>query len=122
MRFLILFSFAAVMLFAACDKPSPANTSAPTPTATSSNALATKYVCESGEAVTAFYPSTEKAVVRYKGSEHDMKIDVSGSGARYVGGEFEWWTKGSGPGSEGTLFRHNPDGTSGDIVERCKAA
>lgn len=89
MKFLILFTFAAVMLFVACDKPSPANTNAPTPTAAASNALATKYVCENGEAVTATYPSTEKAAIRYKGSEHDMKIDVSGSSVRYVGVEFE---------------------------------
>ncbi|MGV8923351.1 MAG: MliC family protein, partial [Thermomonas sp.] len=45
----------------------------------------------------------------------------SGSGARYVGSDLEWWTKGSGSGSEGTLLRHQADGTSGEIVESCKA-
>jgi len=48
-----------------------------------------------------------------------MQIAMSASGARYVGGELEWWTKGSGSGSEATLFSHLPDGTSGESVEVC---
>ena len=78
------------------------------------------YRCESGETIAATYPSTEVATVNYKGSHYKMQIAVSGSGARYVGSELEWWTKGSGPESEGTLFRHRADGTSGEIVESCK--
>lgn len=50
-----------------------------------------------------------------------MTIAISASGARYVGGGLEWWTKGSGPGSAGTLFRHVNDGT-GEIVEQCVQA
>ena len=77
------------------------------------------YRCESGEAIAANYTSTDSATIQYKGSTYRMQIAVSGSGARYVGGGLEWWTKGSGAGSEGTLFRHNVDGTSGDSVEIC---
>src|SRR5690606_1370824 len=80
------------------------------------------YRCESGETIAATYPSTDSATVQYKGSTYNMQIAVSGSGARYVGGELEWWTKGSGTGSEGTIFRHNADGTTGDSVEVCIAS
>ncbi|MFA7522861.1 MAG: MliC family protein [Halothiobacillaceae bacterium] len=77
------------------------------------------YRCESGETIAATYPTTDSATVRYQGSSYNMEIAVSASGARYVGGGLEWWTKGSGPGSEGTLFRHLADGSSGEIIERC---
>ncbi len=78
------------------------------------------YQCESGRTVTASYPTTESAVVDYEGRTIQMNVAVSGSGARYVGDDMEWWTSGSGAGSEGTLFRHNTDGTSGDLVETCE--
>jgi membrane-bound inhibitor of C-type lysozyme len=77
------------------------------------------YRCESGEAIAATYPSTDSATVQYKGGNYNMHIAVSGSGARYVGGELEWWTKGAGPGSEGALFHHMADGTSGERIELC---
>lgn len=77
------------------------------------------YQCQSGETVAATYPTTDSATVQYKGSSYKMQIAVSASGARYVGGELEWWTKGSGPGSEGVLFRHMADGTTGESIELC---
>lgn len=77
------------------------------------------YRCASGARITASYPSTESATVQYKDNSYAMQIAISASGARYVGGGLEWWTKGSGPGSEGTLFRHMADGSSGDILESC---
>ena len=79
------------------------------------------YQCESGETITAAYSSTDTATVRYKARTYTMQIAISGSGARYVGEGFEWWTKSSGPGSEGMLLRHNTDDTTGEIVERCNA-
>ena len=80
------------------------------------------YRCRSGETIVASYPSTDSATVQYKGTTYDMRIAVSGSGARYVGGGLEWWTKGSGPGSDGMLYRHAADGTSGDSLEACTAS
>lgn len=77
------------------------------------------YRCESGETVNATYPSTDTATIQYKGQNHEMRIAVSGSGTRYVGDGLEWWTKGSGAGAAGTLFRHQADGTTGEIVETC---
>lgn len=82
-------------------------------------AFTSNWQCESGAAITASYPDTDTAIVTYKGKVYNLKIAVSASGARYVGEEIEWWTKGSGPGATGSLFRHNPDGTSGDTLELC---
>ena len=77
------------------------------------------YQCESGQTIDATYHSYTTAVVRYEGRAREMVVAISGSGARYVGGGLEWWTKGMGPGSQGTLFRHEDDGTTGEIIEMC---
>ena len=77
------------------------------------------YQCESGQTIGATYHSYNAAVVRYEGRAREMVVAISGSGARYVGGGLEWWTKGMGPGSQGTLFRHEDDGTTGEIIEMC---
>lgn len=77
------------------------------------------YQCESGVTIAATYPTSNTAMVRYQGNSYDMDIAVSASGARYVGDKLEWWTKGSGAGSEGLLLQHMADGTSGDTIESC---
>ena len=120
MRILIPIAFASILLTSACERsPSIDKDQQATVAASTSNAL--NYRCDSGETIAATYASTDAATVSYKGSDHKMEIAVSGSGARYVGSDLEWWTKGSGSGSEGTLLRHKTDGTSGEIVESCKA-
>lgn len=112
-------AISSILLLSACagspQQQEGANASAATPSTSSVR----NYRCESGEVINATYPSTESATIQYKGDTYSMQIAVSGSGARYVGGELEWWTKGSGTGSGGTLFRHNADGTSGDSIEVC---
>lgn len=80
------------------------------------------YRCTSGTTIQASYPTDSIAFVQYGRRNIAMSIAVSASGARYVGEMLEWWTRGSGPGSEGTLLRHLPDGTSGDVLERCVQA
>ncbi len=120
MRILAPITFASILLVSACDSsPSIDNDQQAPVAASTSNAH--NYRCKSGETIAATYASTDAATVSYKGSDHKMEIAVSGSGARYVGSDLEWWAKGSGSGSEGTLFRHQADGTSGEIVESCKA-
>ena len=109
----------SILLLSACASSPQEQGGAKASAATPSTSSAHNYRCDSGEAIAATYPSTDSATVQYKGSSYSMKIAVSGSGARYVGGELEWWTKGSGTGSEGTLFRHEADGTTGDSVEVC---
>ena len=119
MKIIDSLAISSILLLSACasspQEPEGAQASAATPSTSSVH----NYRCESGEAITATYPSTDSATVKYKARNYDMKIAVSASGARYVGEDLEWWTKGSGTGSEGTLFRHLPDGTTGEIVESC---
>jgi membrane-bound inhibitor of C-type lysozyme len=77
------------------------------------------YRCPSSRTVQAVYRPPTAATVRYEGRVYEMTVAVSGSGARYVGGGLEWWTRGTGPGSEGMILRHSSNGTPGDLVERC---
>lgn len=77
------------------------------------------YHCQTGRTIEAVYRPPTAATVRYEGRVYEMTVAVSGSGARYVGGGLEWWTRGTGPGSEGMILRHNSDGMPGDLVERC---
>lgn len=111
MKILAPVAFASVLLVSACA------TSPQTPATSGSSAH--NYRCASGETIAATYPTTDSATVQYKGNSYNMDIAVSASGARYVGGELEWWTKGSGTGSEGHLFRHMADGTTGESIESC---
>lgn len=76
------------------------------------------YQCESGTAIEASYPSDSTAIVEYGKHTLRMTLAVSASGARYVGGGLVWWTKGTGPGAEGTLFRYASDAT-GEMLEQC---
>ncbi|MBZ0070600.1 MAG: MliC family protein [Gammaproteobacteria bacterium] len=119
MKLLVLLTFASVLLVTACTDSPQDNVDTRTPVAAPATATVHDYRCESGETIAATYPSSDSATLQYKGGSYEMQIAVSGSGARYVGGELEWWTKGFGPGSEGTLFHHMADGTSGEIIEHC---
>ncbi|MBB4639241.1 MliC family protein [Longimicrobium terrae] len=78
------------------------------------------YQCESGREVTASYPDESTARVRYQGATIAMNIALSASGARYTGGGYEWWTRGSGPGSTGRLSRFaGPEQTASEPLEEC---
>jgi len=77
------------------------------------------YQCDNGETLRVNYPFNDSATVLYQGINYQMKIAVSGSGTRYVHDEFEWWTKGMGSSTEGTILRHMVDGSSGEIIARC---
>ena len=118
MKILIPLTFISILLVSACSDATQDKVDAKTSVATPISAVH-NYRCDSGETIVTTYPTTDSAKVQYKGSNYNMKITISGSGARYVGDELEWWTKGSGPGSEGTLFHHMTDGTSGEIIELC---
>lgn len=77
------------------------------------------YKCDSGTVIRAAYPTTETALVEYEDNVVEMDMAVSANGARYVGGELSWWTKGAGAGAEGTLLADN-NGAPGDIIEECQ--
>lgn len=119
MKTLVPLMFASILLVSACVSSQQDKVAAQMPVAASSMSSVYSYRCESGETIAAIYHSADLATIQYKGSSYNMQIAVSASGTRYVGGELEWWTKGSGPGSEGTLFRHLADGTAGESIERC---
>lgn len=119
MKMLIPLTLASAMLISACG--SSTEDKVDTTSAVDSSATH-NYKCESGEAIVATYPADDTAKVNYKGSDYAMKVEVSGSGSRYVGGDLEWWTKGTGAGSEGTLFKHMADGTTGEVIESCTAS
>lgn len=116
MRSFLILLFAAAL--AGCASPESEGPASTAPDSVPASQAV--YSCESGRTVQASYPTDNTAVVEYEGQTLQMEVAVSGSGARYVGDELEWWTKGTGPGSEGTLFRHNSDGTSGEMVEQCE--
>ncbi|MDN6298450.1 MAG: MliC family protein [Halomonas sp.] len=108
MKFPAFLTLASVLFISACTSTPQDNTDVH------------QYRCESGEVITASYPDNDSASIEYKDRRYDMQIAISGSGVRYVGGEREWWTKGTGPGAEGTLFQHRADGATGQRIERCR--
>lgn len=115
-------TLASTLLVSACASTPQEKADVQAPEASASTSTVHTYRCESGETIAAAYPSTDSARVEYKDRRYDMQIAVSGSGARYAGDDLEWWTKGSGPGSEGILFRHLADGTTGERLELCEAS
>jgi membrane-bound inhibitor of C-type lysozyme len=54
----------------------------------------TSYACGDGQTVQAAYPDTNTAWVKIKGQTHTLHVAMSGSGARYTGEGWQWWTKG----------------------------
>ena len=117
MKTLVPLAISSVLFLFACSNAPQGSVIAPPPAVEASSTH--DYTCQTGEAIAATYPSTDSATVKYKARNYDMKIAVSASGARYVAEDLEWWTKGSGHGSEATLLRHLPDGTTGEIIESC---
>jgi membrane-bound inhibitor of C-type lysozyme len=54
----------------------------------------TSYTCTDGQVVQAAYPDANTALVKIKGETHTLHIAMSGSGARYIGDNWQWWSKG----------------------------
>jgi len=52
------------------------------------------YTCTDGQTLQASYPDRDTAVIRLKGKTHRLHSVESGSGARYIGDGWQWWTKG----------------------------
>lgn len=102
-------ALSAFALLAACDRArTPASQAAPTtaggpdstaptpaaPGPVNPDARVTTYRCEDGRSVDAGYPDSETAVVTIGGHAYTLKVARSGSGARYTGMGWQWWTKG----------------------------
>ncbi|HMM54904.1 MAG TPA: MliC family protein [Candidatus Desulfobacillus sp.] len=122
----ILLAALAFAALAGCGEQKSAVTQeaapAQAPVARESTARQYAYRCESGRAITARYPDTETAVIEHAGKTSTLRIAISASGARYVGDGLVWWTKGSGPGAEGTLYRHEANDSAGEVLESCAEA
>lgn len=52
------------------------------------------YECSNGQTLRATYTDTNTAVIILNGKTHTLHIAISGSGARYTGEGWQWWTKG----------------------------
>lgn len=79
----------------------------------------TVYECRTGAEIRARYPDSSTALVRYRDQQYRMHIAVSADGARYVGDQYEWWTRGSGPDAQASLFSHADDGSTGSLLQTC---
>ena len=73
----------------------------------------------SAASITPLLGVADSATVQHQGRSHELRIAVSGSGARYVGGGLQWWVKGAGAGAQASLFRLLSDGGSEELIERC---
>ncbi|MEO7066381.1 MAG: MliC family protein [Rhodanobacter sp.] len=62
--------------------------------ATPTTAKSIDYTCTDGRTVHAMYPDTDSAVITLDGQTHRLHTAISASGARYVGDQWQWWTKG----------------------------
>lgn len=79
----------------------------------------TTYRCADGTRLEASYPTTDTARVIYQGQTFDMTTTRSASGARYTGGGYEWWTKGT---DEGYLAPLAPnEDTASASAQNCTA-
>lgn len=79
-----------------------------------------RYSCADGTTIDASYPTTETARIVRDGQTVDLTIAVSASGARYVGGGWQWWTKGM---TEGNLAPIKPgEDTAEAAGTMCTAA
>ncbi|WP_372762566.1 MliC family protein [Pseudoalteromonas sp.] len=109
------------LMLTACGNESPQSSAEEIKDTASQAVLTHNYQCESGNTIAVTYPATDSTIVEYLATQHKMNVAVSASGARYTGDKYEWWTKGSGAGSSGMLFHHQPDGSTGDTIETCTA-
>ncbi|WP_157948353.1 MliC family protein [Pulveribacter suum] len=105
MKTLLTAALAATALLAACSHGTPQTAATHT------------YRCVDGSTLRATYPTTETATVHYQGASRTLQIVRSGSGARYTGDGWQWWTK----GDTGTLSRLGADGYGDEVLAECQA-
>lgn len=83
------------------------------------NSFSATYRCDDGQHITAVYLPPDRARIAILDETIDMHIARSADGARYVGGNRVWWTKGSGPGSHGMLFKRDSGEATGAEITTC---
>ena len=91
--------FQSVLALAALSSPAfaQATLSIPLQTGADSSIVSTRYSCDGGEAFPVQYINTDTnnlALLPVDGEDRVFVNVISGSGARYVSGQYEWWSKG----------------------------
>lgn len=66
----------------------------PAPAATAAEAPGLVYRCADGTTVEARYIGADRAMVRFMGRAMMMTAGPAAGGVRYVGGGWQWWTRG----------------------------
>ncbi|MBU1325033.1 MAG: DUF4232 domain-containing protein [Alphaproteobacteria bacterium] len=114
----------AALALAGCSPPAdeppvpPVQPSAAGPVP--STAPAVGYACESGKTVSVQYVDDATARVSYEGATADLRLTPSGSGARYAGAQWEWWSATRDGQEQATLGRVGPNDQVGvTVLERC---
>ncbi|TYB77581.1 MliC family protein [Maritimibacter fusiformis] len=80
-----------------------------------SDVIAARYTCDAGEPFSVQYVNAglnSLALIPIDGQEVVFVNVVSASGARYVSGPYEWWTK----GSDATLSNQFEKGNTAECV------
>jgi membrane-bound inhibitor of C-type lysozyme len=108
-------TFAALTLALACCSAASAGQQ----TAAGDIPSWTTYACSDGRIVQAAYPDTNTAWVKIQGQTHTLHVAMSGSGARYTGEGWQWWTKGMHDGMLAPLAKGE---TIADPGVACHAA
>lgn len=80
-------------LCGAGGKPSTYSTT-PFRAAAADTPISLAYTCDDGRTVQATYPDTQTAVLSFDSQTHRLHAAISADGARYVGGHWQWWSKG----------------------------
>lgn len=115
---------AAALVLTACSPPEEETPVAPVGPSATQPAPSTEpvvgYACESGQTVNVQYIDEATARISYKGATADLRLTPSGSGARYSGAEWEWWSASRDGQEQATLGRVGPNPEVGvTILERC---
>jgi len=109
---LVLF---CAVLCASCSLPAvnnPSEISAGGPVGGKSDRIIL-YQCDSGRQIMASYPEEgDRAVLSYQGKRLRLTRAIAASGARYVGDDHEWWSK----GREASLFQGEAENM---LLEAC---
>jgi membrane-bound inhibitor of C-type lysozyme len=115
---------AVALILASCNPPAedpPVPPVQPSPTqAAPSTMPVVGYACESGKTVNVQYVDDATARVSYEGATADLRLTPSGSGARYAGTQWEWWSATRDGQEQATLGRVGPNDQVGvTVLERC---
>lgn len=112
------------LILAACSPPDEEPVTQPvqpSPTqVTPSTMPVVAYACQGGQTINVQYVDDATARVSYKGATADLRLTPSGSGARYVGEQWEWWSTTRAGREQATLGRVGPnEQVSAVVLERC---